>query len=84
MEKMKDYFRVPQELDSKYHGCGNGIVVFDKGTGAILDFDYTDSKLRPIPEQNVAMTKQAGKVVREDDKTITYRCNFSSYQICLF
>lgn len=78
------HFKIPSTLDHKYHGCGNGIVVFDKTTNKIVDFDYTDSRLRPISEQNIAMTKQAGKKVREDASTVTYRCNFSSYEICLF
>lgn len=79
-----NYFRVPSNLDHKYHGCGNGIVVFDKKTKEILDFDYTNNDLRPLKEQNISMTKDAGNKVREDDKTITYRCNFSSYEIVLF
>jgi len=49
-----------------------------------LDFDYTDSKLRPLGEQNISMTKSAGRTIREDEVTITYRANFSACQVCLF
>jgi len=71
-------------LESKYKGCGNGIVIIEKGTRKVLDFDYTDSKLRPLGEQNISMSKAAGKKIREDNSTITYRANFSSCQVCLF
>ena len=78
-------YSIPRELlEKKYKGCGNGIVVIDKATNAVLDFDYTNSKLKPINEQNINMTKAAGKKIREDDGTITYRANFSSCQVCLF
>jgi hypothetical protein len=82
---LKDTFSIPKPLlEAKYKGCGNGIVTIDKKTNKVLDFDYTDSKLRPIKEQNVNMTKVAGKKIREDDDTITYRANFSSCTVCLF
>jgi hypothetical protein len=82
---LKDTFSIPKPLlEAKYKGCGNGIVTIDKKTRKVLDFDYTDSKLRPIKEQNVNMTKAAGKKIREDDATITYRANFSSCTVCLF
>lgn len=78
-------FKIPEPLlEQKYKGCGNGIVVIEKGTRKVLDFDYTDSKLRPLGQQNINMTKSAGKKIREDDATITYRANFSSCQVCLF
>ena len=84
-ESLKDTFAIPKPLlEAKYKGCGNGIVTIDKQTRKVLDFDYTDSKLRPIKEQNVNMTKAAGKKIREDDATITYRANFSSCTVCLF
>jgi hypothetical protein len=84
-ETLKDTFSIPKPLlEAKYKGCGNGIVTIDKKTRKVLDFDYTDSKLRPIKEQNVNMTKAAGKKIREDDATITYRANFSSCTVCLF
>jgi hypothetical protein len=84
-ESLKDTFSIPKPLlEAKYKGCGNGIVTIDKKTRKVLDFDYTDSKLRPIKEQNVNMTKAAGKKIREDDATITYRANFSSCTVCLF
>lgn len=77
-------FRIPQGLDHKYRGCGNGIAVIEKNTNKVIDFDYTDSKLRVLSEQNISMSKAAGKVIKEDDQTITYRANFSSYTVCLF
>lgn len=77
-------FRVPSNLDHKYRGCGNGIVKIEKSKGMVLDFDYTDEKLRPLDDQNIVMCNDAGKIVREDDRTITYRANFSSYTICLY
>lgn len=77
-------YRIPKALDKKYRGCGNGIVVIDKKTNKILDFDYTNSKLQPLSEQNITMSRSAGKKIREDEKTITYRCNFSSYEVCLY
>lgn len=78
-------FSIPMPLlEKKYHGCGNGIVVIDKATCAVIDFDYTNSRLKPQKEQNISMTKSAGKKIREDEKTITYRANFSSCQVCLF
>ena len=84
-ETNKDVYSIPPELlKAKYKGCGNGIVTIEKGTRKVLDFDYTDSKLRPIQEQNINMVKTAGKKIREDEATITYRANFSSCQVCLF
>lgn len=84
-ETLKDTFSIPKPLlEAKYKGCGNGIVTIDKKTNKVLDFDYTDSKLRPIKDQNISMTKAAGKKIREDDATITYRANFSSCTVCLF
>lgn len=78
-------FNIPMPLlEKKYHGCGNGIVVIDKATCAVIDFDYTNSRLKPQQDQNVSMTKSAGRKIREDEKTITYRANFSSCQVCLF
>jgi len=78
-------FNIPMPLlEKKYHGCGSGIVVIDKATCAVIDFDYTDSKLRPLGEQNISMTKSAGRKICEDETTITYRANFSSCQVCLF
>jgi hypothetical protein len=50
----------------------------------VIDFDYTTARLKPQKEQNISMTKSAGKKIREDEKTITYRANFSSCQVCLF
>jgi hypothetical protein len=77
-------FRIPSSLDHKYRGCGNGIVKIEKSKGMVLDFDYTDEKLRPLDDQNISMCDDAGEIVREDDRTITYRANFSSYTICLY
>ena len=84
-ETNKDVYSIPTELlEKKYKGCGNGIVTIEKDTRKVLDFDYTDSKLRPLNEQNMNMTKSAGKKISETDTTITYRANFSSCQVCLF
>jgi hypothetical protein len=78
-------FSIPRDLlEKKYHGCGNGVVVIDKITRAVIDFDYTNARLKPQKEQNISMTKSAGKKIREDESTITYRANFSSCQVCLF
>lgn len=77
-------FRIPSSLDHKYRGCGNGIVKIDKTKKLVLDFDYTDERLHPLNDQNILMCEDAGKVIQEDDRTITYRANFSSYTICLF
>ena len=78
-------YSIPSDLlQKKYRGCGNGIAVIDKETNKVVDFDYTDSKLRPLLQQNINMSKSAGKKIRETDKTITYRANFSSCQVCLF
>lgn len=84
-ERNSKVFSIPMEvLEKKYHGCGNGIAVIDKSTRQVIDMDYTTSKLKVIKEQNINMCKSAGKVIKEDDKTITYRANFSSCQVCLF
>lgn len=80
----RNSFRIPSSLDHKYRGCGSGIVKIDKTKKMVLDFDYTDEKLRPLDDQNILMCDDAGEVVREDDRTITYRANFSSYTICLY
>ena len=54
-------FNIPKPLlETKYKGCGNGIATIEKATRKVLDFDYTDSKLRPLGEQNISMTKSAG------------------------
>ena len=84
-ETNKNVYSIPTELlEKKYRGCGNGIVTIEKGTRKVLDFDYTDSKLRPLNEQNMNMSKSAGKKISETDTTIIYRANFSSCQVCLF
>ena len=84
-EASKDVYSIPPELlEAKYRGCGSGIVTIEKGTRKVLDFDYTDSKFRVLHEQNMSMTKSAGRKIREDETTITYRANFSSCQVCLF
>lgn len=84
-ETNEQVYSIPQDLLSKkYKGCGNGIVTIEKATRKVLDIDYTDSKLRPIKEQNISMTKTAGRKIREDDITVTYRANFSACQVCLF
>ena len=77
-------YRIPSYLDHKYRGCGNGVVTLDKKSKKVLDFSYTDEDLKPMEDQNIEMCKDAGKLIREDDRTITYRANFSSYQICLY
>ena len=78
-------FNIPMPLlETKYKGCGSGIVTIEKATRKVLDFDYTDSKLRPLGEQNISMTKSAGRKIHEDEVTITYRANFSACQVCLF
>jgi hypothetical protein len=84
-ETAEKVFTIPTPLlETKYKGCGNGIVTIEKATRKVLDFEYTDSKLRPLAEQNISMTKSAGRTIREDEATITYRANFSSCQVCLF
>jgi len=84
-ETNKDVYSIPPELlEAKYRGCGSGIVTIEKGTRKVLDFDYTDSRFRVLHEQNMSMTKSAGRKIREDETTITYRANFSSCQVCLF
>lgn len=71
-------------LDHKYKGCGNGQIVIDKNTDAVISMDYLDGCDQPISEQNVRMHTDAGEVIRENDSTITYRANFSCCQACLF
>lgn len=77
-------YRIPSNLDHKYRGCGSGIVTLDKTSKKVLDFSYTDEDLKPMEDQNIEMCADAGRKIQEDDKTITYRANFSSYQICLY
>jgi hypothetical protein len=77
-------YRIPSNLDHKYRGCGSGIVTLDKKSKKVLDFSYTDEDLKPMEDQNIEMCKDAGRKIQEDDKTVTYRANFSSYQICLY
>jgi hypothetical protein len=84
-ETAEQVYSIPKELlEKKYKGCGNGIVTIEKATRKVLDFDYTDSKFRPLTEQNVSMTKSAGRKICEDETSITYRANFSACQVCLF
>jgi hypothetical protein len=83
-EVAKNVYPIPDELMPKYKGCGNGIVTIEKGTRKVLDFDYTDSKLRVSKKQNIKMSKHAGRKIMETDEAITYRANFSSCQVCLF
>jgi hypothetical protein len=84
-ETNKDVYEIPMDvLEKKYHGCGNGIAVIDKTTRKVIDIDYTTARLKVITEQNISMCKSAGKIIKEDEKTITYRANFSSCQVCLF
>ena len=50
-------YSIPTELlEKKYKGCGKGIAVIDKETNKVVDFDYTDSKLRPLGQQNINMS----------------------------
>lgn len=77
-------YRIPSNLDHKYRGCGSGIVTLDKKSKKVLDFSYTDEDLKPMEDQNIEMCADAGRKIQEDDKTVTYRANFSSYQICLY
>lgn len=81
---MKKTYRVPGRLDHKYRGCGNGVVSIEKSKDSVLDFDYTDENLRPLEDQNISMCSDAGKIIREDDRTIIYRANFNSYTIRLY
>jgi len=84
-ETNKDVYEIPMDvLEKKYHGCGNGIAVIDKTTRKVVDIDYTTARLKVIKEQNISMCKSAGKIIKEDENTITYRANFSSCQVCLF
>lgn len=76
--------KIPRSLDHKYMGCGSGIVVVDKAKHQVIDFEYTDENLHPLSEQNIFMCDDAGRVVAENDNSITYRANFSSYTICLY
>lgn len=81
----KDVYSIPPKLlKAKYKGCGSGIVTIEKETRKVLNIDYTNSKLKVLTEQNISMCKNAGKKIREDETTITYRANFSSCQVCLF
>ena len=81
---MREKFSIPRSLDNKYMGCGSGIVKIDKSKKVVVDFYYTDDNLQPLEDQNILMCDDAGKVIYEDDRTITYRANFSSYVICLY
>lgn len=84
-ETNKDVYSIPLKLlKAKYKGCGSGIVTIEKKTRKVLNIDYTNSKLKVLIEQNISMCKNAGKKIREDETTITYRANFSSCQVCLF
>jgi hypothetical protein len=84
IDMKKDAYRIPRSLDHKYRGCGNGVVTLEKDKDKVLDFSYTDSNLNPIEDQNITMCDDVGRKIREDDKTVTYRANFSSYQIFLY
>jgi hypothetical protein len=77
-------YQIPRNLDHKYRGCGNGVVTLNKDKNKVLDFSYTDDNLNPTEEQNISMCNDAGRKIMEDDNTVTYRANFSSYQICLY
>jgi len=68
-------------VSDKYRGCGNGYIVVCKGTGDVIDMAYGLGE----SVQNVGMCEINGvEVVAESDDTISYRCNFSCYQACLF
>ena len=78
------FWKIPENLLDKYRGCGNGIVVVDKQTDQVLDWSYTDQRLRRINDQNLFMCEDAGRVIKDDDKTTTYRANFSCGDALLF
>lgn len=78
------FWKIPENLLDKYHGCGNGIVVVDKQTDQVLDWSYTDQRLRRINDQNLFMCEDAGRVIKDDGKTTTYRANFSCGDALLF
>lgn len=83
-ERMSKTFYVPDELAAKYKGCGSGQVIIEIGTNKILDFDYTNSSGRKLKNQNIEMCHDGGRIIKQTKNAITYRANFSCYQICLY
>jgi hypothetical protein len=84
MEGKKVYEINSHLLESKYRGCGNGQIVVDKESRVVVDMDYLDEADWIVKDQNVNMHDDAGEVLGETDKTITFRANFSRCQACLF
>lgn len=68
----------------KYRGCGNGFIVVDKATNQVVDMAYSDDGVSRLDDQNMEMCADAGRVIKEDQRTITYRVNFSCWTACLF
>ena len=83
-ERMNKTFKVPDELAHKYKGCGSGRAVIEIGTNKVLDFDYTSPSGRKLKDQNVEMCNDGGRIIKQTKTAITYRANFSCYQICLY
>lgn len=81
---MKISYKIPRAIDHKYKGCGSGIAVIDKATNLVIDFEYTDENLHPLEDQNIEMCEDAGRIVAENENSITYRVNFSTYMIYLW
>lgn len=72
------------DAHSRYRGCGNGWIQVEKATGLIVEMSYSDDPDCIEREQNVVMCRDAGRVLREDEKYIWYRANFSCAAACLF
>jgi len=81
---MKISYKIPKAINHKYKGCGSGIAIVDKASNQVIDFEYTDENLHPLEEQNIEMCADAGRIVAENEHSVTYRVNFSTYMIYLW
>lgn len=81
---LQDHPAILEARPSKYNGCGNGFIVIDKATEKVVDMSYADDGVTIDRKQNLNMCDDAGRIIREDDKVLVVRANFSCWSACLF
>ena len=73
-KQMKTYKLKGSAIESKYKGCGHGIIVVEKATNSPVDMHY----------ENIGRSGKGGEIFAENETTISYIVNFSCYEACLF
>lgn len=82
--RLGDHTAIADASPPKYNGCGNGFIVIEKTTHEVVEMSYAEDGQTIDHDQNIAMSADAGTVLREDETFITVRANFSCWSACLF